>query len=77
MEDEIHEYEDTFNERYGETLEAIFEEIHNDLKLTYRYQWSSSNLFGFVKNPKRHEIDIFSIKINMLYSGRSSLIVRR
>jgi len=27
----------------------IFEEINYDLKLTYRYQWSNSNLFGFVK----------------------------
>ena len=28
----------------------IFEEINNDLKLTFRYQWASSNLFGFVRN---------------------------
>ncbi len=28
LEDEIHEYEDTFNERYGEELEAVFEQIH-------------------------------------------------
>ncbi|OYU83527.1 MAG: hypothetical protein CFE24_11010 [Flavobacterium sp. BFFFF2] len=27
----------------------IFEEINHDLNLTFRYQWSSSNLFGFVK----------------------------
>jgi hypothetical protein len=27
----------------------IFEEINEDLNLTYRYQWSSSDRFGFVK----------------------------
>lgn len=27
----------------------IFEEINNDLELTFRYEWNSSNLFGFVK----------------------------
>lgn len=27
----------------------IFEEVNHDLGLTYRYQWSSSNLFGFVR----------------------------
>ena len=27
----------------------IFEEVNHDLGLTFRYQWNSSNLFGFVK----------------------------
>lgn len=27
----------------------IFEEINHDLNLAFRYQWSSSNVFGFVK----------------------------
>ena len=27
----------------------MFEEINHDLKLTFRYQWSSSNLYGFVR----------------------------
>jgi hypothetical protein len=35
---------------YGNTI--IFEEIHNDLQLTYRTQWSSSNKFGFVKKTE-------------------------
>ncbi|MFY7811351.1 MAG: hypothetical protein ACOVQ2_06445, partial [Flavobacterium sp.] len=30
----------------------IFEEIHQDLELTFRYQWNSSNKFGFVKNSE-------------------------
>ena len=32
---------------YGNKV--IFEEVNNDLGLTYRYQWNSSNEFGFVK----------------------------
>ena len=32
---------------YGNKV--LFEEINHDLNLTYRYQWSSSNLFGFVR----------------------------
>jgi len=35
---------------YGNKI--VFEEIHNDLQLTYRYQWSSSNAFGFVKKSE-------------------------
>jgi len=32
---------------YGNKV--IFEEINNDLELTFRYQWSSSDQYGFVK----------------------------
>jgi hypothetical protein len=32
---------------YGNKI--IFEEINHDLQLTFRYQWNSSNEFGFVK----------------------------
>lgn len=35
---------------YGNKV--VFEEINNDLGLTFRYQWSSSNLFGFVKTSE-------------------------
>ncbi len=28
---------------------VIFEEVNSDLELTFRYQWNSSNLFGFAK----------------------------
>ncbi len=28
---------------------VMFEEVNHDLGLTFRYQWSSSNLYGFVK----------------------------
>ncbi|MEO0571556.1 MAG: hypothetical protein AAF039_07600 [Bacteroidota bacterium] len=33
---------------YGNKV--IFEEVNNDLKLTFSYQWASSNLYGFVRN---------------------------
>ena len=54
-------YTERFNEKYNLTRnlyknfygnKVIFEEIHNDLQLTYRYQWSSSNIFGFVKKSE-------------------------
>ena len=54
-------FSERFNEKYNLTRniyknfygnKVIFEEIHNDLKLTYRYQWSSSNIFGFVKKAE-------------------------
>jgi hypothetical protein len=36
-----------YKNSYGNKI--IFEEINNDLGITFRYQWSSSNQFGFVK----------------------------
>ena len=35
---------------YGNKI--IFEEIHHDFELTFRYQWSTSNLYGFVKTSE-------------------------
>lgn len=54
-------FSERFNENYSITRNLyknfygnsiIFEEIHNDLQLTFRYQWSSSNRFGFVKKTE-------------------------
>lgn len=51
-------FSERFNDKYNLTRnlyknefgsKIIFEEIHNDFQLTFRYQWNSSNLFGFVK----------------------------
>jgi hypothetical protein len=36
-----------YKNNYGNKL--IFEEVNEDLGITFRYQWSSSNQFGFVK----------------------------
>ena len=39
-----------YKNRYGNKI--IFEEIHHDLQLVFRYQWNSSNVFGFVKKSE-------------------------
>ncbi len=36
-----------YKNRYGNKI--LFEEINQDLKLTFRYQWCSSNQYGFVR----------------------------
>ncbi|MFD1613548.1 hypothetical protein [Gelatiniphilus marinus] len=36
-----------YKNRYGNKV--VFEEVNKNLRLTFRYQWSSSNQFGFVK----------------------------
>jgi hypothetical protein len=36
-----------YKNKYGNKI--IFEEVNKDLDLTFRYQWNSSNRFGFVK----------------------------
>ena len=36
-----------YKNEFGNKL--LFEEVNEDLNLTFRYQWSSSNRFGFVK----------------------------
>ncbi len=36
-------YKNTFGNK------VVFEEVNHDLKLTFRYQWNSSNTYGFVK----------------------------
>lgn len=35
---------------YGNKV--IFEEVNNDLEITYRYQWNSSNKYGFVRKSE-------------------------
>ncbi|WP_298224875.1 hypothetical protein [Flavobacterium sp.] len=39
-----------YKNTFGNTI--IFEEIHHDLQLTFRYQWSTSNNFGFIKKSE-------------------------
>ncbi|RED48993.1 hypothetical protein [Seonamhaeicola aphaedonensis] len=40
-------HQNLYKNTYGNKI--IFEEINEDLGLTYRYKWSSSNKFGFIK----------------------------
>ncbi len=49
---------------YGNKI--LFEEINHDLELTFRYQWNSSNIYGFVRkaeliNQSGHEYDLTMI----------------
>ena len=54
-------FSERFNDKYTITRnlyknlygnKIIFEEIHHDFQLTFRYQWNSSNKFGFVKKSE-------------------------
>ena len=81
-------FSERFNENYNLTRnlyknfygnKVIFEEIHNDLQLTYRYQWSSSNIFGFVKKSeiinnatKDYDITVLDGLQNIMPQGVSS-----
>ena len=62
---------------YGNKI--IFEEVNHDLDLTFRYQWNSSSVFGFVKkstlinnNPSQIEISILDGIQNIMPFGVSS-----
>lgn len=54
-------FSERFNEKYSITRnlyknsygnKIIFEEILNDFQLTFRYEWNSSNEFGFIKKSE-------------------------
>lgn len=49
---------------YGNKI--IFEEINYDLKLSFRYQWSNSNIFGFVKKSTLINNAQTEVKISIL-----------
>ena len=68
-------FSEGFNETYSLTRnlyknefgnKIIFEEIHNDFNLTFRYEWSSSNLFGFVKKSELINDSQIDYNINVL-----------
>ncbi|WP_310555137.1 hypothetical protein, partial [Flavobacterium sp.] len=64
FENQIHLWEpfsERFNDEYSITRnlyknvygnKIIFEEILNDFQLTYRYEWNSSNKYGFIKKSE-------------------------
>ncbi len=49
---------------YGNKI--IFEEINHDLKLVYRCEWNSSNVFGFVKRVTLSNTGSEKIKVSVL-----------
>jgi hypothetical protein len=44
----------------------IFEEINQDLELTFQYQWTSSNLYGFIKTSKLTNTSTSEIAISLI-----------
>jgi hypothetical protein len=53
-----------FKNRFGNKI--MFEEINHDLGLTYRYQWNSSNLYGFVRKSELHNHSGTERRISLL-----------
>ncbi|NNJ88607.1 MAG: hypothetical protein HKP53_04345, partial [Eudoraea sp.] len=53
-----------YKNMYGNKV--IFEEINEDLQLTFSYQWNSSNQFGFVKRTKLSSQSEEDIKVEIL-----------
>ena len=53
-----------YKNSYGNKV--VFEEINNDLKLTFRYQWNSSDEFGFVKKSSLKNNDKTKTKVSVL-----------
>lgn len=49
---------------YGNKI--VFEEINHDLQLTFRYQWNSSNEFGFVKKSTLLNNSESTIQVSVL-----------
>lgn len=60
-----------YKNSYGNKV--VFEEINHDLDLTFRYQWNSSNQFGFVK--KSTIINNSEAKVNItLLDGLQNIL---
>jgi hypothetical protein len=53
-----------YKNTYGNKV--IFEEVNHDLELTFRYQWNSSNEFGFVKKSTLFNNSNSEIQISIL-----------
>ena len=53
-----------YKNNYGNKL--IFEEINEDLGITFRYQWSSSDQFGFVKKATLINNNDTQVSVNIL-----------
>ncbi|XWN35989.1 MAG: hypothetical protein ROO71_08490 [Balneola sp.] len=53
-----------YKNRFGNKI--MFEEINHDLNLTFRYQWNSSNLHGFVKKSLLINTGIGQTEVNVL-----------
>jgi hypothetical protein len=68
-------FSERFNDKYSITRnlyknvfgnKIIFEEILNDFHVSFRYEWNSSNQFGFIKNSKITNHSENNYKITLL-----------
>lgn len=71
-----------FKNMYGNKV--MFEEVNHDLGLTFRYEWNSSDLYGFIKNSslinsgdKKREITLLDGIQNILPYGVNSELQMR
>lgn len=62
--DKYHLSRNLYKNTFGNKI--IFEEIHHDFQLTFRYQWSSSNTYGFVKKSQILNDSLNDYKITLL-----------
>ncbi len=53
-----------YKSKFGNQI--LFEEINADLGLCFRYQWSSSNLYGFVRKSNLVNLSDTSVNIKLL-----------
>lgn len=44
----------------------LFEEINEDLQLNFQYEWSSSNLYGFVKKSKLANLSPSNVEVELI-----------
>lgn len=53
---------------YKNTLgnKIVFEEINEDLKLTFRYHWNSSNEYGFIRKASLHSANEYNVMVTVL-----------
>lgn len=68
-------FSERFNENYNLTRnlykntignKIIFEEIHHDFNVTFRYQWANSHVYGFVRTSEIINHGTNAIKITLL-----------
>ncbi|MFY7734367.1 MAG: hypothetical protein ACOVSR_12850 [Bacteroidia bacterium] len=63
-ESEFHTARNLYKNAIGNKI--IFEEINHTLGLTFRYEWNSSNMYGFVRKSSIENIGDKELKINLL-----------
>ena len=53
-----------YKNQYGNKI--LFEEINHDLNLTFRYQWNTSNTFGFIRQAKLINHNKYEVRLSLL-----------